>query len=92
MKQVNKAVWMPVGIGAGIAIGAGIGAATDNLAMWLALGVASGSGLGVALMGLSGVKRADKKNEEAAPLTDGVPCVNSHHSAGSDGGGDGGGD
>jgi hypothetical protein len=54
--------------------------------------VAIGSGLGVALMGLSGVKRADKKNEEAAPLTDGVPCVNSHHSAGSDGGGDGGGD
>ena len=45
MKQVNKAAWMPVGIGAGIAIGAGIGAATDNLAMWLALGVASGSGL-----------------------------------------------
>ena len=85
MKQVNKAAWMPVGIGAGIAIGAGIGAATDNLAMWLALGVA--------LMGLSGAKRADKKTEEAAPLTDGVPCVNSHHSDVSDGGGgDGGGD
>ena len=84
MKQVNKAAWMPVGIGAGIAIGAGIGAATENVALWLALGVA--------LMGLSGVKRADKKTEEAAPLTDGVPCVNSHHSDGSDGGGDGGGD
>ena len=89
MKQVNKAVWMLVGIGAGIAIGAGIGAATDNLAMWLALGVAIGSGLGVALMGLSGVKRANKKAEEAAPLAESVPCVNSHHSDGG-GGGDGG--
>ena len=67
MMSKNKAALMPVGMGAGLAIGAGIGAATDNMAMWLALGVAIGSRLGVGLMGLSGSKRDGEDDHGDTP-------------------------
>jgi hypothetical protein len=38
---------LPVSIAMGVAIGAALGVATDNLALWLSLGVAIGCGIGV---------------------------------------------
>ena len=57
----KSAAFLPIGIGAGLAIGTGVGVATDNLALGLSLGVAIGSGLGVALMGAANLKAQNDK-------------------------------
>lgn len=49
-----------LGVGIGLAIGAGLGVATDNVALGLGLGVAIGAGLGVAL---DQAGRARSKND-----------------------------
>ena len=63
-KNVKKQ-WYPMFIGVGIAIGAGLGIAIDNLAMGIGIGLA----LGVALDAVM-LARIKKQNDEAAGPAD----------------------
>jgi hypothetical protein len=44
MKSQKMAVWIAVGIGAGVAIGA----ATHSMALWICIGVVAGAAIGAA--------------------------------------------
>jgi hypothetical protein len=66
------------GLAVGVAIGAGLGVALDNLAVGIGLGVAIGAGLGIAIDG-----RRRKARDGAAKSSDG----GSTHVAASDSGG-----
>lgn len=43
MTKNDLMAWLP--LGAGVAFGVAIGAATDNMGVWLAVGVAAGMGM-----------------------------------------------
>ena len=54
---------MPVGIGMGVAIGTGLGAALKNMALGIGVGIAIGAGLGVALMGAANANSASEQRK-----------------------------
>ena len=56
MKKESK---LGIGIALGCGIGAAIGVATDNLALWTGVGIAIGAGVGSSLM-----KKESKKDNE----------------------------
>ncbi len=57
-----KGYWMNQGLGIGVAIGAGMGVALDNIAFWVGVGIALGAAIGL--------EREKKHKDEVRPLTD----------------------
>lgn len=78
-KSGTGAAFLSVGIGAGLALGAALGLALDNLALGMGAGLAVGSGLGVALMSAAMAKAKKDQNGQG-------------QAGGADDPGDGGGD
>ena len=55
----RDAKFLPMGLGAGVAIGVAIGAATDNMALWIPIGIATGTVIGVAVARINRPKSDD---------------------------------
>jgi hypothetical protein len=62
MMKDKEAAFLPICIGVGVSLGVALGAATDNLALWLSLGVAVGAGLGVSMMGAAQAGNSKKRD------------------------------